>query len=163
MTDRSHDTPPVHPHDLTRNPGLAVTDAVSALADSSAGLRRAASLIGDESASAALVEMSDLRHTAARRLSDAASETDLSEVDPEQETAEGAVTRGWMRLESAVDGDQDVMEAARAEESEVREVLRRVLVYPLPEPVAAAARNAIEQISDGIALLDEWLEEQEKK
>jgi hypothetical protein len=142
-------------YELTRvtDPTSVVDDVLSALADSAARLRRAANVVEDEAATSELARMADRRSLGGSRIIEAAVGAGMRRPKGYGGTVGGALRRGWIRLEAALSGDDEVIETVAHEESQVAQMLERAIDGVLPSEVDEAIRTVWSEISDDTKLL----------
>jgi hypothetical protein len=133
-----------------------VDDAVQALGDAAAGLRRAADLVEDDALAGALIEMSRRQGAAQSAIVRTAVENGIDAARAPDGTLGGVLRRGWMRPRAALSGDRAVVELALDEETDTIEALDVALAGDPPDEVARRVRTARDQVQEGRALLENW-------
>lgn len=81
-----------------------------------------------------------------------------AEIDTDG-TGLGAVHRTWLKLESMVVGDHAVVESIERAEEHAIEELESALEANVPEPVDAATRQALADVTSARDRLSEWRHE----
>jgi hypothetical protein len=143
-------------HTRMSNPERELSEVVGALRDSSQGLEKAAELVDDRAVGAALVEMSEMRRTAADTVVALAADAGVVIDRAPDGSFAGALRRGWMSLEANIDGDRQIIDTVISQEDALVGSVDEALGSSIPQAVKDQLRLTAIQVRDGVQLLSNW-------
>ncbi len=129
-------------------------DAVRALQDGVRGYMTAADEVSNAILATNLRKLAKSREAVLDQLIAVAADEARDITEAEGGTITGALHRGWMRVKSAVGGDDAVIEAAKNGEAEAVDRLQKVLDSQLAPKVEEAIRRAMLDIETATKQLD---------
>lgn len=149
-------TPPIMTSEQWTTPmnTRQLDDAVRILHDGVRGYSTAADEISNTILATRMRELAKSREEVLGHLMSVAA--DESNVTPQEDggTITGALHRGWMKVKSAVAGDEAIIEAAKTGESEAIDRLREVLEEDIDPAIEASIRKAMLDIESATEQLD---------
>ncbi len=129
-------------------------DAVRALQDGVRGYMTAADEVSNAILATNLRKLAKSREAVLDQLIAVAADEARDITEAEGGSITGALHRGWMRVKSAVGGDDAVIEAAKNGEAEAVDRLQKVLDSQLAPKVEEAIRRAMLDIETATKQLD---------
>ena len=125
------------------------------------GVRGFASLAGDVDSHelrSALLELSAERRKATERLVRAAGDSGIAHPEEADGTVSAAIYRTWLKLESAIAGDQAAVESVlNAERRDIESINNHITMLPPDSEIASALRNAVFVMEAATTRLQDWL------
>lgn len=137
----------------------AIEKAMDILADGVRGYQTIADELESPTLRSLFLTLADERNHSAETLLRAATDSSIAFDANTEGTVPGAIHRTWLKLETMVAGDEAVVESVENAEEHAVSDLETILETDVADPVAAAIRHAILDVTNAKARLADWREQ----